>query len=224
MIIASLKRSVKIRGRMRSHAPRRRQRFRRDATASGCSPVNLAYRSKVMVEDLALNECTIHRAVAPTPGVFFWNLWFYVARETDGVPEAFVVPVNPGGSYTENGPGGRTWGFTRTGPTTWQVSPSIDVLNDEDARRATAKAVPGTNPPDAPMDPETRRFITQFHASQAATQAAVSQAAVANPPANPVAPSPATPVPTPASPARGPSLWHQTPAVINVPPGERWMV
>lgn len=94
-----------------------------------------------MVEDLALNECVI-RPATNRDGARWWHLWFYVARETDGVPEAFEVPVSPGGAYTENGPGGRTWGLTMTSPGIWQISPSIKVLNDEDARTYHAGGEP----------------------------------------------------------------------------------
>src|ERR1700691_5122469 len=98
----------------------------------------LVYRSCVLIEDLQLGECTIHRCGTG------WNLWFYVTRETDGVPEDFVVPVNPGGGYIENGPLGRTWGFTKSGSGVWQVSPSINVLDDAGARAVQAGAHPTT--------------------------------------------------------------------------------
>ena len=88
----------------------------------------LQYRSFVMVEDLALNECTVRRT-GNDAGTEWWMLWFYVARETDGQPEAFAAPVAPGGTYTENGPGGRTWGLTETALGTWQIAPSINVLD-----------------------------------------------------------------------------------------------
>jgi|GEM_PF-1955320 len=101
----------------------------------------LHYRSHVLIDDLALDECTVHRAT-DKKGATWWNLWFHVARETDGEPEVFVVPVAPGGKYVENGPGGRTWGFTNMGHGVWEVSPSINVLNDEDARRAVAGVAP----------------------------------------------------------------------------------
>jgi hypothetical protein len=97
--------------------------------------MNLTYRSFVSVEDLTPNECTIRRASRQDGSAKFWNLWFYVARETDGVLEAFVVPVIPNGVYTESGPGGRSWGLNHSSPDTWQISPSINVLNDDDARR-----------------------------------------------------------------------------------------
>lgn len=108
--------------------------------------MNLQYRSKVAVEDSALGECTIHRA-ATADGKRWWNLWFYVARETDGVPADFVVPVNPSGPFIM-GPGGRTWGLVQTGPGVWQVSPSINVLGDARAHAAFAGEEPA--PGDAP--------------------------------------------------------------------------
>jgi hypothetical protein len=103
--------------------------------------MDLHYRSFVNIEDLQLGECTIHRASSPD-GKRWWNLWFYVARDTDGQPEAFVVPVMPNGSYTESGPGGRSWGLARTGDSTWQVSPSINVLDDASARAVVAGLAP----------------------------------------------------------------------------------
>ena len=50
-------------------------------------------------------------------------------RETDGQPFDFCVPMNVNGPYLEAGAGGKTWGLARTGDGTWQVSPSINVLN-----------------------------------------------------------------------------------------------
>jgi hypothetical protein len=109
------------------------------------SDVTLRYRSFVEVEQLALGECTIHRA-GDKNGNRWWNLWFYVPRDTDLMPEAFVVPVAPNGAYTEGGPGGRTWGLQRAGDGAWQVSPSINFLNDNDARRAVAGLAPTGGP------------------------------------------------------------------------------
>jgi len=123
---------------------------------------DLNYRSFVLVDDLQVGECTIH--AASDGARRWWQLWFYVARETDGVPEAFVVPVFPNGSYHEDGAGGRTWGFTAAGQGLWQVSPSINVVQDGDAKA--------------------------IHAGQHPTL---------------------------------PSLWHQTPRVVGVPDGERWI-
>lgn len=98
----------------------------------------LHYRSFVDVGDLKLGECTVHRAVDGTGQRRYWNLWFYVARETDGVAEAFCVPVNPGGTYSEVA-GWKTWGLTKTGEGVWQVSPSINVLG-------TREPHPGEHP------------------------------------------------------------------------------
>jgi hypothetical protein len=50
------------------------------------------------------------------------------------------IPVQQGGGCfgsTSRAPGGRTWGLTKTGNGTWQVSPSINVLNDRDAINGT---------------------------------------------------------------------------------------
>lgn len=88
----------------------------------------LSYRSRVAIEDLQVNECTMHRALN-TDGARFWHLWFRVLRETDGQPDDFCVPMHPNGSYIEAGPGGKTWGLVHSGPGTWQVSPSINVLS-----------------------------------------------------------------------------------------------
>ncbi len=87
----------------------------------------LRYRSKVDVEDLAIGECTMHRA-ANSDGTRWWLLWIHVNRDNDGQPDDFAVPVNPNGSYIEAGPGGKTWGLTLTESGVWQVSPSINVL------------------------------------------------------------------------------------------------
>ncbi len=89
--------------------------------------MNLNFKPFMAIEALLANDCTIHRAADAKAR--WWLLWFYVARETDGVLESFAVPVNPNGPYTESGPGGRTWGLTRTGGGVWQISPSINVLN-----------------------------------------------------------------------------------------------
>jgi len=87
----------------------------------------LHYRSFVDVDDLALNECTVH--AAQHDGARWWHLWFHVARDSDGQPDTFVVPVNPGGPFRPDGPGGKTWSLRRSGPDTWQISPSINVLD-----------------------------------------------------------------------------------------------
>jgi len=91
---------------------------------------DLRYRGLVPVEDLAIGECTVHRA-GNDSGAKWWLLWFRVEREDGGGPIDVAVPINPNGSYVEDGPGGRTWGLTRAGVGTWQVSPSINVLADQ---------------------------------------------------------------------------------------------
>lgn len=102
----------------------------------------LKYRSFVAVEELQPNECTIHRATNAEKTRRYWLLWFYVPRETDGVLEAFAVPVAPRGVYTESGPGGRTWGLNWIEGVKWMVSPSINVLDHKDARLVLAGAQP----------------------------------------------------------------------------------
>lgn len=101
--------------------------------------MNLRYRSFIGVEELGVNECTIHRAGDGNKR--WWNMWFRVVRETDGLEESFVVPVAPLGDYTETGPGGRTWGLRKNGDV-WQVAPSINVLDDEGARALLAGHAP----------------------------------------------------------------------------------
>ena len=120
----------------------------------------LFYRSNVHVDELELGECTMHRAGEDGKGTW-WLLWFRVLREDNGQPANFAVPMNPGGSWIENGPGGKTWGFARSSPGIWQVSPSINAL-------ASSELHPGEHPDQA-------------------------------------------------------SQWHQTPMVIGVPDGERWI-
>jgi hypothetical protein len=92
----------------------------------------LQYKSNADIDDLVVGTCTMRR-VTTSAGARYWNLWFCVNRETDGQPDIFVVPINPNGSYIENGLGGKTWGLTATEPGTWQVSPSINVLNTREA-------------------------------------------------------------------------------------------
>lgn len=101
----------------------------------------LKYISATLIDDLAVGECTMHRA-SGAGAARWWLLWFRVLRETDGQPEDFCVPMNPGGSSIENGPGGRTWGLVCpkasaqdvvAGTKNWQVSPSINVLTTGDA-------------------------------------------------------------------------------------------
>jgi hypothetical protein len=87
----------------------------------------LSYRSNVGVEELGIGECTVHRA-SNSSGARWWLLWFHVIRD-DGQPDDFAVPLNPNGAFIEAGPGGKTWGITRTTtPGVWQIAPSINVL------------------------------------------------------------------------------------------------
>lgn len=96
------------------------------------------YHSDVLVEDLAIGECVMRRALT-ADGTRFWHLWFRVNREDNGQPDDFCVPMNPNGPFIESGPGGKTWGLTQTSPGTWQVDPSINVL-------ATREVNPGEHP------------------------------------------------------------------------------
>ena len=98
----------------------------------------LMYRPDVFISDLRENECTIHRATTADRTASYWLLWFYVRRDTDGVLEDFAVPINPRGEYMETGPGGRTWGLTLVRDGTWQISPSINILNTGEGKRAVA--------------------------------------------------------------------------------------
>ena len=61
----------------------------------------------------------------------WWLLWLRVRRDDTGDPIDVAVPVNPGGEYIAEGPGGKTWGLQRSDSGTWQVSPSINVLADQ---------------------------------------------------------------------------------------------
>ena len=101
----------------------------------------LHYRSHGLAEDLLENECTLRRT-SGGPGGRHWRLWFNVKRETDSALEVFCVPVIVSGPYTEEGPGGRSWGLNRAGVGRWMVSPSINVLDDEGARQVVAGHAP----------------------------------------------------------------------------------
>ena len=76
-------------------------------------------------------ECTIRRAATANGAGTYYRLWFRVPRDTDGGPETYSVPVVVRGPHAEYGLGGRSWGFRPSGPDTgtWQVSPSINVLD-----------------------------------------------------------------------------------------------
>lgn len=51
------------------------------------------------------------------------------------------MPVAPGGSYSDRGPVGKTWGFTRRASGVWAVSPSIDVLVMREVRPGVLEVV-----------------------------------------------------------------------------------
>lgn len=98
----------------------------------------LKYRPHAQIDDLAINEATVHRASGAGPARW-WVLWFVALRDTDGQPETFCVPINPEGPFVEQGPGGRTWSIScpagtmqakADGTHNWQISPSINVLDD----------------------------------------------------------------------------------------------
>jgi len=66
-------------------------------------------------------------------GARYWHMWFRMLREDNGQPFDFCVPMNVNGPFLEAGSGGKTWGLMPVGGlTTWQVSPSINVLSDGD--------------------------------------------------------------------------------------------
>lgn len=96
----------------------------------------LRYKPNAQIEDLAVGECTMHSA-SSFPEVRWWQLWFHVLRDSDGLPDVFRVPVIPGGLFTEFGPGGRTWGLTAQGDGVWSILPSINVLDSRDAVAGT---------------------------------------------------------------------------------------
>ena len=99
----------------------------------------LRYRSNVSVDDLQIDECTIHRA-GTEAGPRWWLLWFRVNHETDGHPFDIAVPINPNGGFIGDGPGGKTWGLTQSGPDTWQIAPSINVLPGGEIHEGSAGA------------------------------------------------------------------------------------
>lgn len=87
----------------------------------------LRYRSNICVSALQVGQCTVHRC-GNSAGARWWLLWFRETREDNGQPADFGVPINPGGAVDPNGPGGKTWALSRSGPGAWQVAPSINVL------------------------------------------------------------------------------------------------
>ena len=102
--------------------------------------MQLSYKSRAMIADLTVGECTMHRA-SGSANARWWQLWFCVPRKPDGVAATFCVPMNPGKAYRPDGPGGKTWGLTKCGPNAWQVSPSINVEANGDAH-ATYEGLP----------------------------------------------------------------------------------
>lgn len=102
---------------------------------------DLRYRA-CGIDDLALGECTVR--LTGDGAARWWQLWTLV-RGALGEPGYVAVPVDVGGEYAERGSSGRrTWGLRRTGPGTWQVSPSIDVRAYVAADgREVAKGSPG---------------------------------------------------------------------------------
>ena len=83
----------------------------------------------------------MHRGA--TASARWWLLWARVACETDGSPLNIAIPVIPGGVYTENGPGGRTWGLTKISAGIWAVLPSVNVLaGDGDGHAVVAGHAP----------------------------------------------------------------------------------
>lgn len=101
--------------------------------------MTLRYRSFAEIDSLELNECTVH---ACSDGAHrWWNLWFRVARETDGQPDTFVVPIAPGKGFSEID-GRKTWGFAARGTVgEWQVSPSINVLETREVHTGAHESV-----------------------------------------------------------------------------------
>jgi hypothetical protein len=78
-------------------------------------------------EDLKVNDCTI-RTTTGENGAAYPRLWFYVLSDEGVALEMLGVPLAPNSTYSEGGPGGKTWGFTKTAAGVWQVAPSINVL------------------------------------------------------------------------------------------------
>ena len=74
----------------------------------------LNYKAHQKIEELSLNECTMHRA-SGSDAKRWWQLSFSILRDSDGQPEILCVPVNPNGGYTDNGPGGQHLGAHASG-------------------------------------------------------------------------------------------------------------
>lgn len=94
----------------------------------GRTAMNFTYKPFAEVDSLAVGEATIHRARSPGAAEW-WNLWFWVIDAVDGQPMPVAVPIIPDGSFTETGPGGRSWGLSAASDG-WRVTPSVNVLND----------------------------------------------------------------------------------------------
>ena len=119
----------------------------------------LRYRSNVCVSDLRVDECTIHRAGTADNARWYEPFGLIgTAASISSLPPSFSTQNHR--SHVEAGPGGKTWGLTKTAAGTWQIAPSINVLG-------TRAVHPGAHPTEV-------------------------------------------------------SLWHETPAIVDVPDGESW--
>jgi hypothetical protein len=108
------------------------------------------HTSSSEVDDLEIGRCVVRWCGS---GGRRWPMfWMRVLRETDGAPDTFAVPLNPGGPFLEQGPGGRTWGFAKTGDGVWQVSPSINVC-------VSRVPHPGERPTEASLWHQTPRVV-----------------------------------------------------------------
>jgi hypothetical protein len=86
-------------------------------------PRDPRYSAGIGPDVLAPGECAIGKDENGT-----W-LAFSFTRTTDGKPETRRIPIHVGGPPTHNVEGkGGAWGFTRVSPGVWQVSPSIQCL------------------------------------------------------------------------------------------------
>jgi hypothetical protein len=79
-------------------------------------------------EDLKVNECTIRPTCVLNGNGVYPRLWFRVLDDEGQALDMLGVALAVNGSFAENGPGGRTWGFTRSSVGVWIVTPSINVL------------------------------------------------------------------------------------------------
>lgn len=110
--------------------------------------MDLQYRSFAEVDDLHVGECTMHRATDGTTR--WWQLWMRVV-DAHGAEDTFVVPMAPRGVYGEID-SRKTWGLASVGGGTWQVSPSINVLDTRDVH-------PGEHPTLGSLWHETPRIV-----------------------------------------------------------------